>query len=172
MLTAVGWTKTTTNLWGERWAKLATNSMSNAIAGITGLKSAELRERPETRDVSIRIAAELVQVAGALGVSVEPIQSIPAHHFQEALSDGAMREELDSKLYEHSRSLREGRPSLAQDVMKGRKTEVDQLNGYVAQKGKEVGVPTPVNEAIIKLTKSVESGDLEPSLANLERIGV
>ena len=60
VMSAGGPTKTTTNLWGERWAKLATNSMSNALAGITGLKSADLRRHPSTREVSIRVAAELV----------------------------------------------------------------------------------------------------------------
>ena len=170
VLSAAGPTKTTSNLWGERWAKLATNSMSNAIAGITGLKSGELRQNPQTRELSIRVAAELVEVAEAFGVKVEPIQGIPAHLFGQASSDGAKREEVEMMMTEYSVSLREGRPSLAQDVMKGRKTEVDELNGYVAQKGKEVGVPTPVNEAIITLTKRVESGELEQSLDNLRFI--
>lgn len=52
-----------------------------------------------------------------------------------------------------------GRPSLLQDVMKGRRTEVDFLNGYAVKKGKEVGVPTPMNDAIVDLMKKVENGE-------------
>ena len=170
-LSAAGPTKTTTNLWGERWAKLATNSMSNALAGITGLKSADLRRHPGTREVSIRVAAELVAVAEALGVSVEPIQGIAAHKYTEALSDGEVREEIEGKMAEYATTLREGRPSLAQDIMKGRKTEVEHLNGYVAAQGRGVGVPTPVNDAIISLTMRVSSGEVAPSLENLELLG-
>ena len=172
VMSAGGPTKTTTNLWGERWAKLATNSMSNALAGITGLKSADLRRHPSTREVSIRVAAELVAVAEALGVSVEPIQGIPAHLYTEALTDGAAREEIEGKMADYASTLREGRPSLAQDIIKGRKTEVEHLNGYVAAQGRSVGVPTPVNDAIVALTRRVASGEVTPSLDNLELLGV
>ncbi len=170
-MSAAGPTKTTTNLWGERWAKLATNSMSNALAGITGLKSADLRRHAETREVSIRVAAELVAVAEALGVDVEPIQGIPAHLYAEALTDGEAREEIEGKMTEYAATLREGRPSLAQDIIKGRKTEVDHLNGYVAARGRSVGVPTPVNDAIVSLTGRVASGEVSPSLENLDLLG-
>ncbi len=168
VLGAVGTTKTTSNLWGERWAKLAINSMANAIAGITGLKSAELRENTDARRVSIRIAAELVQVGTALGVSIEPISGIPAQMFVDATRDGSVLEEVESRLMEGSRQIGTGRPSLAQDVMKGRKTEVDYLNGYVVEKGKAVGIPTPVNESVVKLTKQVESRQRQQSLSNLK----
>ena len=170
VLDAVGTAKTTTNLWGERWSKLATNCMSNAVAGITGLKSAEIREEPATRRLSIAIAGELLEVASAVGVSVEPINGIPTDLFREAPDDGARMEELELRLLEVGKGRGTGRPSLAQDVMKGRKTEVDELNGYVVRRGGEVGMPTPVNEAVVALTKKVESGELEPSLANLDHI--
>jgi 2-dehydropantoate 2-reductase len=52
--------------------------------------------------------------------------------------------------------------------MKGRRTEVDYLNGYVVRKGREVGVSTPMNEAIVALTKRIEAGELTPSPANLQ----
>lgn len=170
VLKDVGQTQVTTNLWGERWAKLATNSMSNAMAGITGLKSAELKQIPEVRAVSVRIAAELVRVAVALGVSVEPIGGIPANMYQEALDDGAKMEEVEATMIEVSKGIGTGRPSLAQDVMKGRKTEVEHLNGYVVKKGLELGVPTPVNESVVALTRRVEAGELEPSPSNLSYI--
>lgn len=62
------------------------------------------------------------------------------------------------------------RPSLLQDVMKGRRTEVEQLNGYIVTKGKELGLPTPMNEAVVKLFSRFESEELEPSPANLENL--
>jgi 2-dehydropantoate 2-reductase len=169
-LSDVGPTKMTGNLWGERWAKLATNCMSNAVAGMTGLKSAELRDDPAIRRLAIAIAGELLRVAAALGVSVEPISGIPAGMLLEALTDGAKQEEVEQRMVEAGRAIGTGRPSLAQDVMKGRKTEVDELNGYVVNKGRQVGVPTPVNQAVVALTKRVEAGELEPSLSNLKHI--
>ena len=171
LLDDVGPTKLTTNLWGERWSKLATNSMANALAGITGLKSAEVRREPRTRELAIRVAAELVDVAEALGVAVEPIGGVKPGMFKEALKDGAAMEEVTGLMLEFSKELREGRPSLAQDVMKGRKTEVEFLNGLVVRHGADIGIPTPVNQAVLDLTKRVESGELTQSLSNLDEVG-
>ena len=172
LLSDIGPTKTTTNLWGERWSKLATNSMFNAIAGVTGLKSAEMRADPPARDISVRIAAEVVAVATALGVSIEPIGGIDPDLFRRALEDGQAREELADLMVEGGRGLREGRPSLGQDVMKGRMTEVEYLNGLVARRGprREAGVATPANEAIFELTQRIESGELAQSRSNLDQI--
>ena len=170
ILSAVGPIKTTSNLWGERWSKLATNSMGNALAGITGLKSAELREVPEVRRASIRIAAELVRVGTAHGVSIEPIGGIPAQMFVDAVESGEVLEEVESRMIEGAKNLGVGRPSLAQDVMKSRRTEVDHLNGYVVRKGAEVGIPTPVNQSVVAVTKRVEAGELQQSMANLAHL--
>ena len=171
VLSDIGVTRTTTNLWGERWAKLATNCMSNAVAGVTGLKSAELRENPDTRVLGIRIAAEVVEVATALGVAVEKIGGAPAQMFGEALSDKATMADLEGLMLKAGKAIGTGRPSLAQDLMKGRKTEVESLNGYVARKGQEVGVATPFNAAVVEVTRLVEAGELEPSLSNIRGIG-
>ena len=54
--------------------------------------------------------------------------------------------------------------------MKGRRIEVDHLNGYVSRKGAEVGIATPVNDAIRSLANRVESGALKPSVENLAEI--
>ena len=52
---------------------------------------------------------------------------------------------------------------MAQDMMKGRRTEIDFMNGLVVQKGQEVGIPTPANEALIAAVKKVERGEAEAS---------
>ena len=170
VLSDVGPIETTTNLWGERWSKLAINCQANAIAGLTGLTSGETRQNPDTRWLAIKVTAELLQVARALGVSVEPIAGIEPNRYEEALTNRAAKEDVESGLVEAGKALREGRPSLAQDVIKGRKTEVDMLNGYVVRKGAEVGVATPLNQAVLEVTKRVESGELQPSISNLKHI--
>ena len=59
---------------------------------------------------------------------------------------------------------------MLQDVIKGRRTEIDYMNGYVAARGKEVGVPTPLNEAIVGLIKQIERGELKPDESNIKRL--
>ena len=60
------------------------------------------------------------------------------------------------------------RPSLLQDVMRGRRTEVQYLNGYVSEQGRPVGVPTPFNDKVVELITRVPPGTLKPDPKNLE----
>lgn len=169
LLTPAGAARATANLWGERWAKLTSNSMANPLAGLTGMGSAELRSHPAVFPILLRIAAEALTVAEALGVQVEPVGGIPAATYLEA-ARGIGAPALRERIVENSRALGSGRPSLLQDVMKGRRTEVEYLNGYVAAKGREVGIPTPMNEAVVRLVQRVETGDLSPGVGNLEQL--
>jgi 2-dehydropantoate 2-reductase len=166
VLAPVGPTRTTANLWGERWAKLTVNCMANALAGITGMNSADMRANPDVFPIIIKIATEALTVAQTLGVQVEPVGGIPAMAYLEA-ARGVGLEDLRKKWVEAGRNLGAGRPSLLQDMMKGRRTEVDYLNGYVVRKGSQVGVPTPMNEGIVEVTKKLEAGALKQGPANL-----
>ncbi|MDP3063266.1 MAG: 2-dehydropantoate 2-reductase [Chloroflexota bacterium] len=167
VLSPAGPTHATANLWGDRWAKLTVNSMANALAGITGMNNAEMRDSPDVFSITVKVASEAVSVAQTLGVQVEPISGIPAKAYLDAVR-GVGLEELRNKWVEGGRAVGTGRPSLLQDVMKGRRTEVDYLNGYVARKGQQVGVPTPMNEALVDVTHRVESGELKQGPANLK----
>ena len=65
---------------------------------------------------------------------------------------------------------------LGADVIKGRKTEIDYMNGHVVAQGKARGVPTPVSAAVVEVVHEVESGARKPSPENigvaLKRAGV
>ena len=62
------------------------------------------------------------------------------------------------------------RPSMGQDIQKGRRTEVDFINGLVAERGAELGIPTPVNLAMVDAVKRVELGEVQASLDNVRAI--
>lgn len=168
LMSDIGPVEITTNLWGERWAKLAVNSMANPICALTGLSSGESRSTPGVVDITVKIGAEVVKVATALGVSVEPINGVPAELYVKAAENAEALEELKSKLAETARELGAGRPSMLQDVMKGRRTEIEYLDGYVADRGREVGIPTPACDAITSLIKKVERGELKSASENIK----
>ena len=158
----------TTNLWGERWSKLALNCMLNPLAGLSGLGTAEVRTDPVTRRIAAHLGGEVVRVGGALGQRVEPILGIPAARFAEA-ADAAAIETLGRDIAADAKSRSGGRPSMLQDVMKGRRTEIDHLNGLVAAEGRRIGVATPFNDAVVDAfharpvgTLAAEPGNLEP----------
>ena len=164
-----GKTIVTDDLWGQRWSKMVTNCMVNATAGITGLLSHEVRADKETRNQILNLAIETVKVGRTLGYNVKP----PMGDFSlEDMEKGAGpegNEELDRVLQGTPPEV-PGRPSLAQDVMKGRKTEIDYLNGLVSDKGREIGVETPYSDAVTQVLKGVESGEFEVGMDNIQRV--
>ncbi|HEV8587000.1 MAG TPA: 2-dehydropantoate 2-reductase [Methylomirabilota bacterium] len=168
LLSDVALTKVTTNLWGQRWSKLAVNCMGNALAGLSGLGSAELRLEPGPRRVSIHLGAEVVRVGRAHGHTIEPlIGGIDASRVVDA-AEGRGLAEVEADLAAEAKRRTGGRPSLLQDVMKNRRTEVDFLNGHVSAEGRKKGVPTPFNDAIVAAVHAHPVGRLTPGLKNLD----
>ncbi|MBI4253806.1 MAG: 2-dehydropantoate 2-reductase [Candidatus Rokubacteria bacterium] len=159
--------KLTLNLWGERWSKLTVNCMANPLAGLSGLGSAEVRSEPAPRRLAIRIAAEVIRVGRACGHEVEPIFGIAAPRFVDA-AEGRGLAAVEAEMAASVKFLSGGRPSLLQDVMRRRRTEVEYLNGYVAARGRTVGVPTPFNDAIVELFRRHGVGTLTPDPKNLD----
>ena len=160
-------TKVTTNLWGERWSKLAINCMVNAQSGLSGLGTTECRCDPRARRISVHLAAEAITVGRAYGYEVEPILSIEAQRFVDAAAGRGLAE-VEADISRVATARGGGRPSMLQDVMRGRRTEIDYLNGYVAARGREVGVKTPFNEKIVELVNSFPVGGLRPDPKNLD----
>jgi 2-dehydropantoate 2-reductase len=60
--------------------------------------------------------------------------------------------------------------SMAQDVKKGRRSETDFMNGLIAEKGREVGVPTPFHDAIVAAMHGIDDGSLKPNPSTVDRI--
>lgn len=173
MLDCVDAARTTTNIWGERWAKLAANSMGNTLTAMSGLGPAALADvTPRFALLRDQVAREVVLVGRALGVSVESIGGRPADAW---IEDAGMQSADPPPATTTLRPAASGdgggwQASTSQDIAKGRRTEIDYLNGYVAARGREVGVPTPVNDAIVTVFKEVESGVLAPDPANVDRV--
>ena len=170
IMASAGGAQTTNDLWGARWSKLAANCMGNAICGISGLSAAGFWRSPEARDVAIRIAAELLDVATAEGIHLDAIAGIATSLFRAAQHDSQQRGVLEDAMRGLAEDVGSGRPSLAQDVVKHRQTEVDALNGYLVRKGRLRGIATPVNESLVELTRKVEKGQLEPAPSLLAQL--
>jgi len=167
VMSDVAGAKLTTNLFGERWSKLAVNCMANPLSGLSGLGSAEVRSEPGPRRVGIHLAAEVIGVGRACGVEVEPIYGIAAQRYVDAAAGRGLAD-VERDMAESVRFLAGGRPSMLQDVMRRRRTEIEHLNGYVCREGRRVGVPTPVNDAVVDLYRRHGVGALTPDPKHLE----
>jgi 2-dehydropantoate 2-reductase len=115
----------------------------------------------------VQIGAEVVRVARAAGYDVAPISGIEAQRYVDA-AEGRGLAELEAEIAGRPSAGDVGRPSLLQDVMRGRRTEIDDLNGYVVSEGARLGVPTPFNEAVVREVKRHGVGKLTPDPKHLE----
>ena len=168
LMNAIDGSYATDNLWGERWAKLCQNSMGNAISAMSGLGSQDMAQDPRCRLIRVHLAKEAAKVGLAMGLKVVDVNGHPAAAWAGA-DRGDVFEELDDHLRNH-RGRTNWLASMAQDVKKGRRTEIDLMNGLVSAKGLEVSVPTPFNDAIVDTMHRIDDGSLAPGPANVERI--
>ena len=157
ILSAVAETKVTPNLWGERWSKLAINCMANPLSGLTGLGTLDVRTDPEISAVGVHLGAEAIAVGRGVGHEVEPIYGIPTQRYLDAYAGHGLAELL-ADIAAIARARGGGQPSLLQDVIKRRRTEIDYLNGYVCREGARVGVKTPFNDAVVAAVRALGVG--------------
>jgi 2-dehydropantoate 2-reductase len=123
---------------GPQWRKLIFNAATNPVGALTGLTHGRVCEDPALR----RLVSGLVDE----GKAVAAAQQIVLDADPEELIDHAAKPEV---AYDH-------KASMLQDVEARRETEIDYLNGGIARFGREHGVPTPLNEAILALVKGLE----------------
>ena len=123
------------------WGKVFYNCCLNPLSALLEVTYGELSEHSETRQIMTSVIEEIFAVAAAKGVALA-WRSPP--EYQRVLFG-----RLIPDTYAHQASM-------LQDVMQGKKTEIDALNGAIARMGEEAGVPTPVNSMLTHLIKVKE----------------
>ncbi len=131
------------NIEGELWTKLIWNCALNAISALGRVTYGEIFASPDARRILETLVEEVLAVACAKGIHPPGLEDPKA-----ALA-GAL------KIAEQMSGTRS---STAQDMARGKRTEIDSLNGYVARLGEQLGVATPVNHALYTLVKLQEQG--------------
>jgi 2-dehydropantoate 2-reductase len=154
----------TENLWGERWSKLVTNVMGNGLSACTGMVSKDMIRNDMIRHFSARLGSEAIRVGQALGYELEEIMHLPPETIARAgEGDPEARTAYDDhRLAEVGRGGGDHRPSMGQDMVKGRRTEIEFLNGLVLREGEKVGIAAPTNAVLTDIVKRVERGELKP----------
>jgi len=127
------------DVMAELWSKLMVNCAYNAISGLAQMPYGRMAAMPAIRELQRAVVAEVVAVAAADGVELPLERSLEAMEGIAAAMPGQLS-------------------STAQDMARGKPSEIDHLNGLVARRGRELGIATPTNQALHALVKLVESG--------------
>jgi 2-dehydropantoate 2-reductase len=123
----------------ELWSKLMVNCAYNAISALAQVSYGQLVAVPEIRAIQETIVREVVTLANAEGVALQLETSLQAMERIAVAMPGQLS-------------------STAQDLARHKRSEIDHLNGFVARRGRELGIATPVNQTLQALVKLVEAG--------------
>jgi 2-dehydropantoate 2-reductase len=132
------------NVAGALWAKLIVNCAYNALSAITQLPYGRLVSNAGIPELMRDVTDECLAVARAAQVNVP----------------GDMHETVRRI----AQTMGGQYSSTAQDLSRGKKTEIEHLNGYVVRKGDALGVPTPVNRTLLALVQALERGGAKPHM--------
>ena len=172
LLAPVGEIQVTDDIIGKLWAKLAVNAMSNGTSALTLATTGMVWGDAAYVELTVALAAETARVAEAAGIAMQPVFARAPQDVLVRAYDGE-REAIDASIAwfgevaEQRKGERGNRPSMLQDILKGRRTEVDDINGYVCSRGRAVGVATPVNDHLRALVREVDRGHRKPGPTNL-----
>jgi 2-dehydropantoate 2-reductase len=132
---------TSPNVRGALWAKLVLNCAYNALSAITRLPYGVLVQGVGVQQVMNDAVAECQAVAQAEGVQIPGDVALAVRRIAETMP--------------------EQQSSTAQDLARGKRSEIDHLNGFVVRRGESHGVPTPVNRALHAIVKLIEARDAQ-----------
>jgi 2-dehydropantoate 2-reductase len=121
----------------ELWVKMSMNCAYNAVSALGRAKYGRIAQHPYAREVLRRAVEETAAVASAAGIPLAEAELVEA-------------------AFRLGEAMSEATSSTAQDIHRGKRTEIDSLNGYVARRGAELGVPAPVNQTLCALVKLLE----------------
>ena len=159
----VGRCDVTNNIYGAKWTKLIANTMTMGPFGLLGLGNSDAAALPGMFDISVQLGKESLAVGAALGYRIEPIFGLRADEFA-----GSGDENLVTAMKTLLKHVSRGRTAPIHDHIKGRTSEMEWIPGVVARKGRELGIPTPGNDAVVELDRRINKGEIKMDRANFE----
>ncbi len=158
----------TSNIRGAQWSKLAINCTITTLGALTGQTLGQMLARADARRAFLRLYGEVIETAQALGVRLERIAAPPRLLYLARDAGPLRRVAKDLLVRLIGRRYRRLRSSSLQSLERGRRTEVDWLNGHVAAEGQRAGVPTPLNARLTELIHEIEAGGRPIRPTNLD----
>lgn len=166
VLSTAGGTTILTNLMGIRYTKLLMNStFSGMSAALNGLFS-DVLANPKAMVCVAHIADEVIKVCHGLGYRMVEMQGSD-FEFLELNSKADIPAKME--FYKKVWGRHNNKASMLQDLEKGKKTEIDYINGVVCRGGRQCNIPTPFNDKVVELVKEAEARGEVNDFSYLER---
>ena len=165
------------DLAGVRWSKLAINCVTTTLGALGGAALGPLLAHRHVRRLALEVFAEVVAVAQAEGVRIQPVSgTLAIDDIAITPRERGYRVGSPSLAYKHAVLLAVGfkyrkmRSSMLYALERGRPLEIEHLNGEVVRRGAEHGVPTPVNSMLVSEVHALARTEKRPARHNLRRV--
>lgn len=122
------------------WSKLVVNAAINPLTALTRRPNGHLGRDPDTRRLVDLVASEAERIVSAAGIQL----GYP---------------DIRAQVYAVCEATGENNSSMLQDVLRGRRTEIDAINGALVHRARTLNVAAPVNEMLTHLVKTMERGE-------------
>ena len=160
--------KVSSNLTGAIWSKLLINCSVTTLGALCSQTMRQYMETEAGKKVFRRTYEEALSVALAIGTRLERLAVDPIPPGWP--SNIAAGEHYESWVEAMIAFYGDIKPSMLQDIERGRKTEIDFINGYVAALGQASGMLVPMNAAITNLVHQIERGVLQPTRERMNEL--
>ncbi len=167
LLGTVGCVEIDDNFIGSRWSKLLINSSFSGMSAVLGCTFGEAAKNKSSRKIVQGLIKECIDVCAKGGIKIEPVQGkdiVKLLDYKGPIKKAISNFIIPIAIKKHANL----KASMLQDLEKGKKTEVEHINGVVSIFGKKVGQPTPLNDKVVKIVNRIEKGELKPSFDNLK----
>ncbi|MCL1865772.1 MAG: ketopantoate reductase family protein [Spirochaetes bacterium] len=166
VLSLMGPVEIENNFIGARWVKLLINSAFSGLSAVFGTTYGGVVDNKKSRLCAQRIIKECIDVAAAASIKIEPIQGkdvVKLLNYK-----GKIKQKISFMIIPLAiKKHRLLKASMLQDLEKGKRCEIDAINGVVSAYGKKVNFPTPFNDKVVEIIKKIEDGICRPSWDNL-----
>ncbi len=167
LLEIMGQVTVETNFIGARWAKLLVNSAFSGLSAVLDATFGEIAEDKTSRKLVQKIIKECIEVANKANIKIEPIQGkdiVKLLDWKGPIKKAISFMIIPIAIKKHKLL----KSSMLQDLSKGKKCEIEAINGVVCSYGDKVGIETPINDRIVEIVKEIESGMLKPEWENIQ----
>lgn len=170
ILSSVGHCEILTNLMGIKWTKLLMNATFSGMSAALGCTFGDVLHNEKAMYALAHIADESIKVARACGYPLVVMQGVDMNDLELSSSEDIPNKmPIYHKVWGPHEKLK---ASMLQDLEKGRKCEIDFINGHVCKKGRELEIATPYNDKVVELVKAAESAKVVPDFTtNLALFG-
>lgn len=166
LLEMMGPVEMDSNFIGTRWSKLLINAAFSGMSAVCGSTFGEAAKDKASRRIVQAIIKECIDVCAKGGIRIEPVQGkdiVKLLDFRGSLKKAISFAIIPIAIKKHALL----KASMLQDLEKGKKCEVDAINGVVCAYGRKFGSPTPMNDKVVEIIHKIEAGEIKPSFENV-----